>query len=84
MREVVNVLETANYVKGKYAKNVVKDFSLVQISALHVQVTAKNVQVFGTAKNTNQTFKRLTDSVALLLVLVAQQLNAILANLIIS
>ena len=43
MREVVNVLETANYVKGKYAKNVVKDFSLVQISALHVQVTAKNV-----------------------------------------
>ena len=42
-KEIINVVETVPHVKEDYANNARKDFSLAQVSALHVQVTAKNV-----------------------------------------
>lgn len=53
---LVDVVNTASYVKDIYAKSVMKDFILVQVSAYHVQGAAKNAWEFGTVKNANQSF----------------------------
>ena len=81
---IVNVVETAARVKEDYAKNVVKDFSLAQVNALHVLATARNAQEFGTVKNANQIMKRHMESAVQKAALAAQQLHAILVNQVIS
>jgi hypothetical protein len=83
-REIVNVVETVPHVKEDYANNARKDFSLAQVSALHVQAIAINVQEFGTVENVNQNMKWLMESAVQRAVLAVQQLHAILASQIIS